>query len=244
MATRKEQKEQLRKDRLEAEKRSQAEARKRLMLGYVVAGILAAVIVVGIVIAIASGGGTETEASANLNLTYGILPDGVTVDDREGTPPPAVQTANLDDAAKAAGCELQLGLPDEGNTHLTQGDPLPDYKTNPPTSGNHYENPLADGAFANTPSPGNYVHALEHGRIEIQYSSDLSEADQLALKGVFDADRRGVILFPNDDMPYEIATTAWTNLMGCKKYEGDATLDAIRDFTAQFRGNGPENIPF
>ena len=42
---------------------------------------------------------------------------------------------------------------------------------------------------------------MEHGRIEIQYTPDLPEADQLALKGVFDEDPDGMLLFPNPECP-------------------------------------------
>ena len=52
-----------------------------------------------------------------------------------------------------------------------------------------------------------------------------------------------MLLFPNPDMPYEVAVTAWTQLMGCDTFEGDATLDAIRDFRDTYRGRGPENVP-
>ena len=38
------------------------------------------------------------------------------------------------------------------------------------------------------------------------------------------------LLFPNDKMPYEVAATTWTNLLGCPTYKGQATLDAIRAF--------------
>ena len=31
-------------------------------------------------------------------------------------------------------------------------------------------------------------------------------------------------------MHYAVAATTWTNLMGCPKYKGAITLDAIRDF--------------
>jgi hypothetical protein len=82
---------------------------------------------------------------------------------------------------------------------------------------------------------------LEHGRVEIQYSTDLSEADQLALKGVFDEDPGGLLLFPNDLMPYQVAATAWTNLLGCPAYN-EAVLDAIRDFRDIYRGQGPEDV--
>ena len=86
------------------------------------------------------------------------------------------------------------------------------------------------------------VHSLEHGRIEIQYSPDLPEEDQLALKGVFDEDPAGMLLFPNPEMPYDVAVTAWTQLMACDTYEGAATLDAIRDFRDTYRGQGPEPV--
>ena len=38
------------------------------------------------------------------------------------------------------------------------------------------------------------------------------------------------LLYPNDEMPYAVAATTWTNLLGCKEYKGAATLDAIRAF--------------
>ncbi len=251
MASRKEEKERLRRERLEAERQAQSSGRRRLMIGYIVAGALALLIVVGLVIALAgggdsgSGGGTQAEGD-NVNTDFGgKVPEGIRVDDRAGTPPPAVSVGDLTAAAKAAGCDLQLNLKDEGSTHLDpQSDDLPDYGTNPPTSGDHYPVPLADGAFLDKPSPGTYVHSLEHGRVIIQYSPDLSEADQLALKGLFDADRGGVDLFPDPDMPDAVAVTAWTQLMSCKDYEGEATLDAIQDFRDAYRGRGPEAIPF
>lgn len=250
MSSRKEEKERLRQERLEAEQQAEAAGRRRLVIGYIAAGILAAVIVVGLVIALAGSGGdsgAETEASGpNVNTDFGgNVPSGIRVDERVGTPPPAVEVGDLTAAAKAAGCELKLDLKDEGSTHLDpKKDDLPDYGTNPPTSGDHYPVPLADGAFLDYPSPGSYVHSLEHGRVIIMYSPDLSEDDQLALKGVFDADRPGVDLFPNPDMPYEVAAVAWTQLMGCDTFKGAVTLDAIRDFRDAYRGRGPEAIPF
>ena len=45
------------------------------------------------------------------------------------------------------------------------------------------------------------------------------------------------LLFPNDNMPYEVAATTWTNLLGCKKYKGEITLDAIRAFGKATWGN-------
>jgi hypothetical protein len=246
MATRKEEKERLRAQRLEAERREATAARKRLLLGYGVAGVLTAAVLAGIVVVIASGGGgssDSTPAAAHIDLATGSI-NGVEPDGREGTAPPPVGNLDLENAAAAAHCDLRLDLPDEGNTHLEPGSPPPKYGTNPPTSGNHDPEPQADGAYSAAPPPIHFVHSLEHGRVEIQYSPDLPEEDQRALKGVFDESPSGMLLFPNPRMPYEVAATAWTQLMGCKKYEGMKTLDAIRDFRDQYRGRGPEAVPF
>ena len=155
--------------------------------------------------------------------------------------PPLAQ-GDLEAAAKAAGCELQLDLPEEGSTHVELEDDFP-YKTNPPTSGDHFAEQQADGAYIEQPNTMYTTHAMEHGRINIQYSPDLSEDEQLELKGVFDDDPAGVLFFPNADMPYDVAATAWTQMMGCETYEGAATLDAIRDFRDVYRGQGPEDVP-
>ena len=164
------------------------------------------------------------------------------MDDREGTAPEALTDGDLESAAKAAGCELDLDLEEEGSTHVELKDE-PEYKTNPPTSGNHFVEQQADGAYIERPNPMYTVHTLEHGRINVQYSPDLSEDEQLEIKGVFDEDPAGMLFYPNDEMPYEVAATAWTQMIGCPTYEGAATLDAIRDFRDIYRGQGPEDVP-
>lgn len=254
MASRKEEKERLRKAREEAERREKAAMRRRLWVGYGVAGVLAAAVLVGIVaVAIGGGdgGGGGDGDSANVNEQFGTVPDGAEIDEREGTPPPPVSERDLESAARAANCRLRTDLPDEGNQHFTDEDQDPGWQTNPPTSGDHYGNQsengvgaLAEGAYANMPPLSRGVHALEHGRVIIHYSPDLPEQDQLAIKGIFDANPQGTILMPNPEMPDEVAATAWRQLLSCPSYEGEATLDALQDFQTEFRGRGPENIPF
>lgn len=250
MASRKEEKERLRKERLEAEKKASSAQRQRLLLGYVVAGVLGLAVLVGIVIVIANSGGEDTTASPNVSTLYGVLDKGTEIDDREGTPPPPLKNGDLTGAANVAGCDLETELKDEGSTHFSDLDKVVNYETSPPTSGDHYASAengsgaLADGAFLGTPNWNRAVHALEHGRVQIQYSPDLSDEDQLALKGVFDEDRPGVDFFPNADMPYAVAATGWTRLVGCDKFDGAKTLDVIRDFRDSYRGQGPEQIPY
>jgi Protein of unknown function (DUF3105) len=253
MASRKEEKERLRQQRIAAERRDAQAGQRRLLLGYVVAGLLAAAVVVGIIVVLASGGGdgggeevAESAENAHLDPDSGV--PAANPDNREGTAPPAIEQARLEQAAEVANCDLRLDLPDEGNDHFTKEN-QGSYDTSPPTSGDHYganepgAGALADGAYIETPPISRAVHSLEHGRIAIQYSPDLSEEEQLALKGLFDEDPEGMLLFPNPDMPYEVAATAWTNLLGCDRYEGGATLDAIRAFRDTYRGQGPEPVP-
>jgi Protein of unknown function (DUF3105) len=251
MASRREEKERLRQERIAAQRREAQAGQRRLVLGYTVAGLLAAAVVIGIIVVIASGssdGSGTGDAPANAHVDPASGTAAAELDDREGTPPPAVEQARLEPAAKAAGCDLKLDLPDEGSKHFANENEG-SYDTNPPTSGDHYGVPtetalgaLADGAYIETPPTSRAVHSLEHGRIEIQYSPDLSEEDQLALKGVFDEDPEGMLMFPNPDMPYEVAATAWTNMLGCKRYQGAATFDAIRAFRDTVRGQGLESV--
>jgi hypothetical protein len=246
MAPRKEEKERLRQARETAEAAERRSQRKRLLLGYAVAGVITLAVAVGVVIAVVGGGGEDSSEQAaggeRLNRTFGILPEGVEVDDRAAAKAPGEDATDLAAAAKAAGCELLADQRDEGNTHIDPNSKVPAYEATPPTSGNHSPDPLADGAFATTPSPLNYIHSLEHGRIEIQYTSELAEADQLELLGLFDEDPPGMMLFPNDDQPYLVAATAWRQTLGCDSYEGAATLDAIRAFRDRYRARGPEPV--
>jgi hypothetical protein len=232
VASRREEKERLRKIREEAERREASEQRRKLILGYAVAGVLAAAVVAGIaVVVLGSGGSAGASGAAHIDAATGST-NGVPPDDRQGPKPPSVKVSNLKTAAKKAGCDLRLGLPDYGHTHVAPDAPTPHYKTNPPASGTHVEPPFqqADGAYLKQPKVIDFLHSIEHGRLEIQYSPKLATKDQLALRGLYDTLYGGTLMFPNDTMPYAVATTTWTNLMGCKSYKGAITLDAIRDF--------------
>lgn len=226
--------ERLREERVEEERAAESSRSNRLILGYAIVSTVVLAIAV-LVFVLASGGDDEGgapkgDAHINLNAAIGST-NGIEPDDRAGTPPPPAKVTELAAAAKRAGCELRLKLKDEGHDHIPVGSP-PNYGTNPPTSGDHVDPPYqqADGAYAEMPAEINLVHTLEHGRLEIQYAPELAESDQLALKGLYDTMYGATLLFPNTRMPYEVAATTWTNLLGCPTYEGATTLDAIRAF--------------
>ena len=95
--------------------------------------------------------------AAHIVPETGTPPEGVEPDGREGTTPPAIQQADLEEAAKVADCDLQLDLADEGNSHLKPNEDPPDYETDPATSGDHIVPPLqaADGAYLDPVEPIN-----------------------------------------------------------------------------------------
>jgi hypothetical protein len=234
MASRKEEREALRQRRLEKEAEQSSSDRKRLTIAYGVGAVAVLVVAVVAVVLASSGGGSSNaggEAHINLNASFGST-NGYEPDNRVGTPPPAVKVSDLKTAAKQAGCTLRLKLKDEGHEHIPPSSPAPNYKTNPPTSGAHVEPPYqqADGAYSEMPAEIDIVHSLEHGRMEIQYSPSLPEKAQLELKGLYDTMYGATLLFPNEKMPYAVAATTWTNLLGCPTYKGATTLDAIRAF--------------
>jgi hypothetical protein len=183
----------------------------------------------------------ELREQASIDPATGVIA-GLEPDGREGELPGRLPHGELEALAEEGGCELMLDLPDEGNTHLRPGEETPDYDTDPPTSGDHDPAPTADGAYLETPEVTQAVHSLEHGRVAIQYSPELSQPEQLALKGLYDGDPEGMLLYPNPEMPYQVAATAWRNLIGCAAYS-DQVLAAIAAFRDRLRGKGPERVP-
>jgi hypothetical protein len=233
MSSRKEQKEQLRAERLAKEEAAQAGAQRRRLVLYVLAGIVGIAVVVGIVILlIGSGGSGGTgpggQPSPNAPASSADIP-----------PPNAKLVADLPAAADAAGCEVKENK-DEGNDHV---DTPVQYKANPPTSGNHFPVPADDGSYTKAPPIERLVHSLEHGRIYIQYKPGTAPAVRAQLQALFDEDPYHMILAPNTtDMPYAVAATAWNHVLGCPAMN-DGVLDAIRAFREQYRDQGPEFVP-
>lgn len=231
--------ERLREERIAAEEGEKSSGRNRLLIGYAVVSTVAIAIAV-VVFLLVSGGDDSSSAGGNtdgggshinVNQQMGST-NGVQPDERSGIVPPAAKETNVKAAARKANCELRLKLPDEGNEHLPENSAEPNYKTSPPTSGNHVEPPFqqADGAYSEEPKQLDAVHSLEHGRMSIEYSPDLPEQAQLELKGLYDTMYGATLLFPYEDMVYDVAAVTWTNLLACREYKGQATLDAIRAF--------------
>jgi Protein of unknown function (DUF3105) len=237
MASRQEEKEQRRAERLAREEADRKAAGRQKRLQYVIGGVLAVAIVAGIVAAVVlgaggGGGGDEgkptdaSKASQTVEL-------------------PAQKSGNLEAAAKAAGCKL-TNPKIEGATHEDKSFKASDYKTNPPTSGNHNPVWYEDGIYApgDVPKLGMIVHTLEHGRIDVQYKPGTPETDVAKLEALLgETDGYHMLLFQNTtDMPSQVAATAWGHSLTCPKMN-DQVFDAIRTFRTSYIDKGPEAVP-
>lgn len=234
MTSRREEKDQRRAERLAAEQAHAEQTKRRRMYSIVVGGVLALAAAVAIVAVAATGGGDSTS-------TPGDLPAAQQSFEGASTPPPQ-QDTNLFTVAREAGCVLRNPVI-EGREHIAP-DKEVEYKTNPPTSGNHDPAPAEDGVYSTAPTAKtmkHFVHTLEHGRIEIHYDPALDKRRIDQLGGLFNDDPYHMVLFPNRRMPYAVAVTAWGHLLGCKEVN-DKTFDAIRAFRDRYRDQGPEQV--
>lgn len=226
MASREEKKRRLREERLAQEQAAAKEAARKRMLGRAGGVLLALVAVAVVVFALTSSSGSEKKSGSAA----------------KAVPIPPQQDTSLTASAAAAGCELR-DFPNFGQQHVTT---KVTYKTNPPTSGPHNPTPALDGSYTadNPPSVEQSVHALEHGRIDIQWKAGLPERDVGELQTL--ANEQGgyhVLLFPNQtNMPYEVAASAWQHYIGCPKFT-PRVFDAIRNFRKAYTDKAPEKIP-
>jgi Protein of unknown function (DUF3105) len=237
MAHRQEEKQRRREERLARERAEAAAAARRRRLQWAGGGVLALALIAGIVVlAVAGLGGSGGGEGKAENVSSSAADVKL----------PQQQTSDVNAAAKAAGCVLQHP-PIEGRTHFDKPFKPSDYKTNPPTSGNHNPVWYPDGIYApgDVPNLGKLVHPLEHGRIELQYKPGTPKATVDQLEALFDEQGHGyhMLLFQNTTgMKYQVAATAWGQLLGCPKMN-PKVFDAVRTFRERYIDKGPEIVP-
>jgi hypothetical protein len=235
MSSRQEQKEQRRREREERERAEQASASRRKRLQFAFGGLLSVLILAGVA-ALAAGAFSGGGGSSGSGPTT----------PKSGTAAiPQPQEADLKKAAAAASCKL-VDAPIEGNTHEDKNFKPSDYKTNPPTSGNHNPVWYQDGEYnpGDTPKLGQIVHPLEHGRIELQYKPGTPATTVSQLETLFNESSNGyhMLLFQNTtSMPFAVAAAAWGHYVGCPTMN-DKVFDALRDFREAYIDKGPEVV--
>jgi len=220
----------------QAEKARHArQKRLQIVLGGLV-GVAAIAVVVLLVSGALGGDGNASGSAAGEAST----PDAANV----SIPEPAI--GGLEEAAKAAGCKLSN--PEiEGAQHEDREFAASDYKTNPPTSGNHFPEWYDDGVYqpGSTPQLGMLVHTLEHGRINVQYKPGTPDETVAQLEALLAEQNDGyhMLLYENTtDMSAQVAATTWGHSLTCPEMN-DEVFDAVRTFRNEYIDQGPENVP-
>ena len=233
MASRKEEKERLRREREEAERAARASEDRRKRLAMVLGAVLALAVAAIVIVAVTSGGddeGSEQVAAGDASV-------------------PAVKITDLDEAAQAAGCKVEE-FESEGRGHTTED---VQYETNPPTSGSHDPQASQDGVYPEAPDLEQSVHALEHGRVNIQYkqgtpANRVAQLETMVAEEVQGTGGYHTLLFENQtDMEAAVAVTSWTRSLTCPAFN-DKVFDAIRAFrekaiVGEWAADIPEPIP-
>jgi len=155
-------------------------------------------------------------------------------------------------ALEAAGCTMTEQKADKGVHSILAADGASkDWKTDPPTSGAHYESPVFYGAYRDEVNQAQLVHNLEHGGIFIQYGEDVPEATVEELRAFYDTHQNGTVLAPYPSLGDEIALGAWVSKSARTPDDANAYLakctefdeDAFAAFFDAFQFKGPERFP-
>jgi hypothetical protein len=239
MASRKEQKEALRRERLEREQAAAQAAQRKRLIGIVVAAVLVLGIVGALAVVVLAGGDDDDGGSGGgggdgaAQVSY---PDGGEIPDQK--------QADLKKAVAAAGCKTEEHQAEGSGQHTE--DPV-NYQTEPPALGAHNPAAVDDAIYEEAPPAEQVVHGLEHGRIAVWVRPDASEELLGQIKALYDEDPYHVIVVPRSELKEPVAVTAWQapdngRILRCPE-PGDQMWDAIRAFKEQYRDKAPEFVP-
>lgn len=142
----------------------------------------------------------------------------------------------------------------ESRGHVAVGTRVTNYNSNPPNSGDHWDQPANAGIYENEMPDEQLVHNLEHGYIWISYlptvqqseatdgaqlKPGLSEEDKKVLEELVKKDDWKIILAPRKTNDSLIALTAWGRVLKMDSFN----LDKVRGFIRIYRNRGPEKTP-
>ncbi|MGQ0680674.1 MAG: DUF3105 domain-containing protein [Actinomycetota bacterium] len=143
-------------------------------------------------------------------------------------------------AAQSAGCGQIQEVESAGREHRPLGEEIPisAYETNPPTSGPHYAERVANWGSYNVETPvSTLVHNLEHGGIIVHYK-DQGDAQIDTIDSFVDEYADGVISNPNPSIDHPIVVTSWDYMQTCDEFNAAA----VAGFISERCNKGPEKL--
>ncbi len=131
----------------------------------------------------------------------------------------------------ACGPVTREALDPNSGLHVLPDQSVPEFTTDPPTSGAHYSLPPPTGAVGEPVERPMQVTALEGGQVLVQYR-DRSDADVAALEAL---GSDIVVVAPNPDQADPVVLTAWLTKQTCSGVDR-ATIGRFID---EQQGRGP-----
>lgn len=131
----------------------------------------------------------------------------------------------------------------EGRDHIKDGERV-DYKTNPPTSGPHYEVPSNWGIIDHEIPDEAVLHSLEHGGVWVSYRPGIAPSAIEKLKEVVKKTGSKVLMAPRSKNDKDVALVSWG-----RSYKFDLNSDGsfdeglVKAYIRQYINTGPELVP-
>ena len=122
-------------------------------------------------------------------------------------------------------------FPNEGQGHTYKGkliqptDIVP-YKTDPATSGHHFQVPAPWGVYTEPIPAVIRVHNLEHGGIEVLYGDRVSAADRAQAEKDVRSDWKLMLMAPYPKLGNKVYFVAWQHWIACTGYQKAALNEA------------------
>lgn len=130
----------------------------------------------------------------------------------------------------------------QSRDHIQMGASHPEYNSNPPTGGWHYNQPAQTGIYDKELPDEQLIHNLEHSHVWISYRQDLLNKEDIEkLANLAKKYGPKMIMTPRSKNDSLVAIAAWQYLLKFDQIN-DATFQEMDKFIQYHRGrSGPEN---
>lgn len=132
--------------------------------------------------------------------------------------------------------EAVEAFPDLGVLHLSAGSAVPEYNSDPPTSGPHSATPAPCGIYRQPVPDIAQLHSMEHGAAVVQYDPELPAEQIRLIEEIGWSAGDEVIVAPRPGNPAPLALTTWTKRLLLDEVD----IEVITAFEREFGNQSPE----
>lgn len=104
----------------------------------------------------------------------------------------------------------------QASSHVRPGETHAEYNSNPPTSGQMYDDVAGPGFHDKEVPDEKAVHSMEHGAAIVWYKADLPKETVDLIKNAFDKASGKSIMLPRKNLDVAVALTSWGRLLKIK----------------------------